>query len=384
MPIHTHLMLVSDQPTPNLTPAIDQTIKPERVILLVSANMNQRAQWLAEIYRPRGIQVEHWPIDNAWNIAHIQERVLALLERENTLCEQQALALNATGGTKPMSIAAYEAFRAWELPIYYVHPDQDELIWLYPENQPPHSLEDRVRIKDFLLAHGAQIQNTGTQQVPPTYRELAQRLIDDIDYFADALGVLNWYANSAERDLHSVPLDNRHANFDAFQDLTDAMEAIHLLRVQNGKLVFPDQDARFFANGGWLEQYVFASLNGLKKELPIIQDTASSIELIRGEGQSKNELDIAFLANNRFHLIECKAKRFDRGQASSGSEALYKLDSLADTIGGLKAKAMLISYKPLPKHDAQRARDLRIEVLQGKQLQALPRHLRQWITKGKP
>ena len=384
MHIHTHLMLVSDQPTPNLTPAIDQTIKPERIILLVSPNMSQRAEWLAEIYRPRGIRVEQWPIDNAWDISHIQEQVMALLEKEDHLCQQKALALNATGGTKPMSIAAYDAFRAWELPIYYVHPEQDELIWLHPEGQPPHALEDRVRIKDFLLAHGAQIQATGHHQVPPTYRELAQRLITDIDYFADALGVLNWYANTAEKDLRSGMLDSRHNNFNAFQDLLDIMEAINVLRQQNNQLLFANEDARFFANGGWLEQYVFATLNSLKKELPAIQDTAQGIEVIRGEGQSRNELDIAFLANNRFHLIECKAKRFDRGQASSGSEALYKLDSLADTIGGLKAKAMLISYKPLPKHDAQRARDLRIEVLQGKQLQALSQHMTNWIIKGKP
>ncbi len=375
----THIMLVSGQPTPNLTPAIDPDLKPDSVILLVSPDMRERAHWLEDIYRPRGIRVEHWPIDNAWDIEHIQLRVMELLEREQAAVAGKTIILNATGGTKPMSIAAYESFRAYELPVYYVHPESDQLIWLYPEDRPSHQLADRIRLPDFIRAHGARVTERGQSQVPVQYQELAQKLIDDVAYFSNALGVLNWYANSAEKTLRSDPLESNHIGFDALQDLLDQLEQIGILTVQDDRLRFKDEPARFFANGGWLEQYIFAKVNSLKKTLPTIQDTAQSLQIVRGTGTSKNELDVVILANNRLHLIECKAKTFKKGDANSGTETLYKLDSLADTIGGLQARAMLVSYKTLSDHDAQRGRDLRIKVLQGQQLQQLDTQLRDWL-----
>jgi len=380
MQYHTHLVLVSGQPTPNLTPMIDPAVKPQRVIMLVSPDMQQRSEWLESIYRPRGIKVDRWEVDNAWNIQHLQLRFMELIEQERELVASGSLALNATGGTKPMSFAAYEVFRTEQLPIYYVHPETDELIWLYPEERAPHQLADRIRINDFVRAHGAQVIGQGSVQVPPDYRDLARQLVDDIDYFSKALGVLNWYAHSAENQLRSEQIDQRYENFDAFQDLLDRMEQLQLLRVQDRRLCFKDEAARFFANGGWLEQYVFATLNSLKKDLHTIQDTAQSVEIARGDGKSPNELDVVVLANNRLHLIECKAKTFKRGDAKSGAETLYKLDSLVDNVGGLQARAMLLSYKELSHHDAQRARDLGIKVLQGRQLQSLDAHFKAWLN----
>ena len=97
----THLCLVSAQPTPNLTPALDPALAPRRVILLVSRDMAQRADWLEAVLKPRGIAVERWPIQDAWDLEHIQVRVLELLEQESALIVPRAIALNATGGTKP-------------------------------------------------------------------------------------------------------------------------------------------------------------------------------------------------------------------------------------------------------------------------------------------
>ena len=379
MKINTHLMLVSGQPTPNLTPALDPVTAPQRIILLVSPDMHRYADWLTEIYQPRGLKIERWLVDNSWDSEHIQSRLLELLECETQ--EGRDLALNATGGTKVMSIAAYEAFRAYGLPVYYVHPERDLLMWMHPQKRPPHQLADRIRIADFIKAHGGQVISRGDIQVPPAYREFAQQLIDEIDYYSDALGVLNWYANSAERDLRSEKLEARHLRFSALQDLVDKLDSLGVLRLRDKYLVFSDEKARFFANGGWLEQYVFASLNGLKTQLPAIQDTAQGVEIIHAGG-SKNELDVVFLADNHLYLIECKAKTFKRDDTVSGANTLYKLDSLADTLGGLQARAMLISYKELSPFDAQRARDLRIAMLHGRQLQSLQTHLHHWIQSG--
>jgi hypothetical protein len=101
----THLCLVSAQATPNLTPVLDRALRPRRVILLVSPAMERRAEWLEAVLRRYSVRTDRWPIGDPWDLEHVQTRVLELLEAERASGEAQRIALNATGGTKPMSSA---------------------------------------------------------------------------------------------------------------------------------------------------------------------------------------------------------------------------------------------------------------------------------------
>ncbi len=372
----THLCLVSAQPTPNLTPVLDPETAPRRVILLVSPDMRRRAAWLAGVLRERGIRVEDWPIDDPWDIEHVYYRVLELLERERLAGTRDALALNATGGTKPMSIAAYEAFRDDGLPIFYVHPEQDRLIWLSPTGRPSRELADRLRLESFLQAHGARVQGEPRRNVPEPIRlELAQEIIVGIGHFGHALSQLNYLASSAQRSLLTEPVKEDRG---PLAELIDLFENIGSLRRTEGRLRFPDEQERFFVNGGWIEAHVFDAVRQLRREDPRIQDCAYALEVEREQRDKSvpNELDVAFLRDNRLHIIECKTKRFRGAVAESeGSGALYKLDSLRDLMGGLQARAMLLSFLDLPDHDRTRAADLSIWVCAGAQLRHLKDHL---------
>ncbi|CAA6820318.1 MAG: DUF1887 domain-containing protein [uncultured Thiotrichaceae bacterium] len=375
--IHTHVYLVSAQATPNVTPALDLSLRPKRVILLVSKDMQARADWLEQVLKEAtGVDVSRWLIDHPWDIEHIQTRMMELLEHY----QNESLALNATGGTKPMSIAAYETFRAYELPIFYVHPEKDQVVWLYPTGWPRHELADRISIRHYLMAYGSQVLSKGSPNIPSGYQEIAEDLIRDIEYFSSALGVLNYFANTAERTLTSKPLGQGNHSA-ALLDLLDKLEAQGIIDGNRRRLTFSSEAARFFANGGWLEQYVLKTINALKRDIPEIQETAMSLEVERGK-KVRNELDVAFLADNKLHVIECKAKNFSKPDDNSGVETLYKLDSLTDVLGGMQARSLLISYKPLRGADQKRAGELKVQVIQEKQLQQLRSLLRQWIVQG--
>ena len=380
-PIEAHLCLVSAQPVPNLTPALDRATAPRRVILLVSRDMRQRAGWLEQVLAPRGIRVERWEIDDPWDLEAIQTRVLELLEKERNLVDGRHLALNATGGTKPMSIAAYEACRAYNLPVFYVHPERDRLIWLHPEKDTPRELEDRIRLEAFLQAHGA--RHTGElQRSLPGRRQLetAESVIRHIDRYSRALARLNWAAGTARRKLVSDPLDN--AGHDLVE-LIGLFEQGGFLRREGKRLRFPDETARFYVNGGWMEGYVFNRVRRLRGSDPHIQDMAHGVEVTREQRHKRipNELDVVFLRNNRLHVIECKTRRFQPGGGDSpGAGALYKLDSLRDLMGGLQARAMLVSFQNLPDHDRTRAADLGIQVCAGEQLDHLGRYLKEFTA----
>ncbi|NEX22437.1 DUF1887 family protein [Thiorhodococcus mannitoliphagus] len=394
MPEHTHLYLVSNQATPNLTPALDPSIAPRRVILLVSPDMRQRADWLEAVLKARGIGVERWPIQDAWDVAHIQLRVLELLEAEQDRLRvgapprrddqrEAAIALNATGGTKPMSIAAYEAFRAYELPIFYVHPEHDRLIWMHPPGREPVDIANRVRIEAFLQAHGSRVQSMMTDAVPAARQTLGEWLVANQARLAKPVATLNWLAQQAEQTLRTPALERRHLRDRWFATLVDHCVEARLLTRTGDHLSFPDEAARFYLNGGWLEEHVFTLLRGLRAAGQPIQDLARSINLYRLDqrgAEVRNEIDVACLAENRMYLVECKTRRWNDGDTQGpGAEALYRLDTLVDLLGGLQARGMLVSYQRLPAAVMQRASDLRIQVCAGPRLPELHSALTSWL-----
>lgn len=377
--MHTHLYLVSAQATPNLTPALDNRIAPKCIILLVTPSMQQRAQWLEKILKPRGIQIEQWKIDRAFDIEYLQNRILELLETEIELVKEKQIALNATGGTKPMSIAAYEAFRAYDLPIFYVHPERDRLIWLHPHDQPPVELADRIRLEAFLQAHGAEIKQIERQKIPKKQHEITQPIVSGVHRYAQALGQLNWLASTAKGSLLSKPLDSNQLSQKAFIELVALFTQTGVMQTQGNRIQFNDEAARFYVNGGWLEDYVFSVISQMRSQHPEIQDVARSIEVLRStpRGQVPNEIDVALLANNRLLLIECKTRQW-QGE-STGANALYRLDTLKDLLGGLQAQAMLVSYRDVKQYDRQRAGDLNIKICAGNGLLNLRSEIEKWI-----
>lgn len=383
MPEHTQLCLVSAQPTPNLTPALDPGVAPRRIILLVSPDMRQRADWLEAVLKPRGIGIERWEIADAFDIEHIQQRVLELLERERERVLAADIALNATGGTKPMSIAAYEVFRAYDLPIFYVHPEQDRLIWMHPQARPARDLDNRVRLDAFLQAHGANLESSVTASIPADRQTITDWLVANTHRLGAPLGTLNWLANKSERTLLSPELEQHQLERSVFSELIDRLADAGLVTLQGRRLRFPDEAARFYANGGWLEEHVYATLGDLRREKRQVQDLARGLELHRRDARGAevhNEIDVACLAENRLYLIECKTRRWGKGDAQDpGNDALYRLETLSDLLGGLQGRAMLVSYLDLPPAVRRRAEDLRIRVCTGARLPELRHHLGQWI-----
>lgn len=373
-----HLVLVSAQAVPNFTPILDERFKPEEVIMLVTDDMRIFSESLERIYQPRGVKVSRWPINDPWDIEHIRHRIEALLvTKKNT-----DISLNATGGTKPMSIAAYEVFRENNLDIFYVHPEQDTLIWMYPK-RPSVDLADRIKLKEYLFAYGAdKVKVQNKKGVDSSMRELSDELVSNIQRYESALSSLNYFAATADNPrLISAEIDKSfNGNYD-FWDLVDLFRQAELLHRQGDRLRFPDKNARFLVNGGWLELYAYTCCLNLKKTSGI-QDVSHSVEVSRKQGRNVvlNELDVALLKDNKLYVIECKTKRFSGNgkKHSKAADVLYKLDSITGILGGLYAKSMLVSYKKLQQHHRDRAKELEIELCCFQDLQFLQERIEKW------
>lgn len=367
------LCLVSSQPLPNLVPVCDPDRRPEKVVLLVTEPMRQQAEWLEAVLAGRKIETERWNIQSPYDYAHIRLRLEKLLERP----DMKGVALNVTGGTKVMALAAFELFRERDLPIFYVQPQKDLILPIAPA-APLREIPDCLKLEEFLAAHGFQVTGLRRHAVGATRGELGQRLVNHASKFGSALGALNYLAGTAEDrpDLSSDPVAPRHWGLKGFDALLELFANEGILRQEDGNLRFQNEEGRFFVNGGWLEEYLFSRIARLRARIPL-QDAAMSLE-VQSHSGSRNEIDLAILGNNRLHLIECKTRSFAGGQGA-GSRTLYKMDMLRD-LGGFTAKALLASYKKLGRHDARRAADLDIEVVAGTGLRGIEERLEKWLT----
>lgn len=376
----THFCLVSAQAAPNLLPLLDSDMKPEKVVLLVTEPMRQRANYLEKVIKPRGIKVEQHELVISDDFDSMQEQLLELIANETA--EPEEIALNATGGTKWMAIAAQEVFRMNGSAVFYVDVDSGQSLFL-EKGITAHKLSESIDLKNYIEAYGyefkGQPQTIGMKQ---PLREFCQELVLNVQQWQGAIGQLNQLAAEADlrKTLRVSLADTLRGRDQELDNLLREAEYAGLLTLKGDSLSFADEEARTFANGGWLEFYVNDALNKLKAE-GVLQDSPKVNLHIQRQGEtSHNEVDVCFMAKNRLHLIECKTKRMSgKGTAAMTTDTMYKLDSISE-LGGLASKSMLVSYRTLNHADKQRAKDLRIKVIETHQLQQLRSHLANWIN----
>ena len=377
MKFDTHLCLVSAQATPNLIPVMDAESAPRRVVLAVSADMMQRGKWLSDIMKRHGVKVEILDVPDAYDFSGCWEVF------SNWLVEQKVeVALNVTGGTKIMAIAAQDVFREVKKPVFYVNVQDDSLLRL-DQGEKPFVLPAKIKLREYLESHGYEVEGgVKRPNISAEQRDFVTKLGYESERLGNALGKLNWLAQQAKDSLKSPVLDERTLDSQIFNELLGRFSQAGWLRLEEKKLVFPNEDARQFVNGGWLEFLVYQALSSLSSEFNF-SDYAIGLKVKAPNKTTSNELDCAFLYRNTLHIIECKTANLvqsstDNNQ-SKGTDALYKLDGLRN-MGGLRTKAALIDYRgSLNDADKGRAAQMRLTVISGSQLRNLAGELKGWL-----
>ncbi len=366
------ICLVSEQAAANLLPALDHALKPTRVVLVVTARMQQRAGHLETVLREAGVTVEHLLLRDEHDYQQTQNELLEWA----TGHADHDVHLNLTGGTKLMALAAQRVAEQAGWRPFYVDVDTDRVTWLdRPGSQP---LSEQLRLPHYLSGYGFK----ASRPQPPSLSEPRQRLLGElilqIGSLEQPLSQLNWLAQQATdgKRLH-VELDARQQDSRGLEAILRKFEQAGLLHLRGARLEFVDAPALAFARGGWLEAHVFRVVAQLAQALHV-RDKAANLVVEDATGV-RNELDVAFLARNRLFLIECKTARMDRPEAPKANDTLFKLAQLGRRIGGLGTCCMLASYRDLGPSEKRLAEALRIELVCGPELQTLDQRLRRWV-----
>lgn len=357
------LCLVSDQPMPNFLAAIEPSLGVKQVTLAVTARMADKATWLEEALHRHQIETARLPIANHTDFEGMWTTFAEWAETHQQAGEQ--VALNVTGGTKLMAIAAQDAFRSAGVPVFYLDLDTNRAVWVeggigaeaktfQPTRQP--SLETAFALNGFIIEDDAE-----RYTADPRWRGFLDAVADHFDAWGKAIGALNGAAMDAEKNrddwLVSPPYPPAGWN-----ELLETLIQCRLVGVEeNGNHYFLGEEERKFCNGGWFEHYVFRLLKerfGLKRAYARMNVTVKKADVF-------NELDCAVVSQGTLFLLECKTANLRRQEGtgfSVASNVLYKIAELTRN-QGLSARGIVVSAFKVRPDDQKRAKLFGVRVL---------------------
>lgn len=384
--------VVSEQLLPSLIAAL-QAPRPAKVYALASAAMAKRglAARLADLLAAEGIACEIVP-DLPEDAATLDAWTRALAQVLQRAHPGEPIALNATGGTKLMSLALVDAFRRWlpQAEIVYADTARGRLGSITHKTE--NALGSVLDIPTYLGACGAYLVGSASDAADWQARAAARAELS------------RWYAQQAGR-------------LGAFFTQVNAMANLALDRHDEARLAAPQQsfrqplrqpwlraaekardaglleldadpctirfasaEAARYLRGGWLEEYAWHCARALK-----LEHVAAGAHVAWEGGNrgaaGKNELDLLLVHRNRMLVAECKTGRYGRDEdAGREQDVLNTLDSLGRHAAGALGRTLMLSAWKLGDPALARAGHYGITVLDGERLTRLPDELQRWMA----
>ncbi|EKK9987961.1 DUF1887 family protein [Vibrio vulnificus] len=377
-----HVGIIDQDPVRLVTPLLDLRTVSTHIVFIGDESQRDMYQRLHSVLAQRDITSELFVIPSVVDTRLIKQSIQTLAEDLKSRGED--VKLNASCGLRHRLLSVYEVFRTYRWPIFVVEPNSDKLCWLYPDGREDSQVEDRITVADYLTIFGARGEFNEVElppQLDQKLHELGERWASHALELGPGLATLNYLATTCRKEQKlDVELSEKQQGYRELNMLLADLVEAQIATYENGILTFANEDARRFSNGEWLETLVHSTVKQIQDDMPTIQDHSLNVQVYRqlGEREVRNELDVASVVNNKLHIIECKTK----GMRDDGDDTLYKLESLRDLLGGLQARAMLVSFRPLRHNDITRAEDLGLALIGPDELKDLKKHLTDWFAQA--
>lgn len=317
--------LVGDQPIPNLIPIMH--LAPESVYLVASARTERKARNLARAMEKvpslASLAVERPPLVDAYDLAEIERDLEAMLDRLGA--PEREVCLNLTGGTKIMSLAAYNVGRRRNLPMVYLITERPLQLQHYhgPKLVTSETIRAVVPVEVYLESYGFQMtcKPLPAEVTKPNsvWVQAAEQLAQEAVACQDLLALFRQnQPRSATPPVFRLPGATERER--ALLDHLERGGLIELLRESDAgadaafRVSSPDVLA--FLKSGWLELYAYLAASGpttaiddraLNVYVWLREDSGRELterEVIR---DNNNELDLIVSQNGRIAVVSCKA-----------------------------------------------------------------------------
>ena len=333
--------LVSDQTIPNVQLIKQLNDQATDYFFVTTKGMENKGtrQWIENACGISGdiVEVEQFSFSD-------MEQKLSDYDFE----DYDKIIVNLTGGTKTMTLVAYEFFKNIGAEIYYVTGDNNEYIKIFPvKRNNVSTFSNSATLEEYLTAYGFSINPSPLSGISFEQSEKifkAYCTINIMDY-ADAIRLINSKRGKTLKE-------------DDYNKISDFLHVIEYVPITARCL---SKEETKYLSGDWFEEYVGLRI---KKELGLsdndifvstelekslsqkVKNDAQSLlgEVSEVESNNKNEMDVMFMYNNKFYSIECKSsivayRTVQRNGAiierpyNILGETIYKSDSLARRFG---------------------------------------------------
>lgn len=390
-----HLLIVTGQPQANLIPIMQ--FKPEVVALAVSTAMQSNAKQFVKLltylagYREQDILQFHGVPDVG--LEAIKDRAMEIEDQLNQQFPDQAIAYHATGGTKLMALGFYDVFHRAPNQVFYTDTEHGQIEVLYPEKSQAIAIGKVLTIESYLFSMDKQLRKSADDAWKGQARQrrslsfwLAQNA-EALEKYWNVINLLAHQALAEQQRGKPAKLADPEQLFltgktpfgywkTGLQKCTEA--GVCQWDSDNPqRLYFADADGAQYLSGGWMEEYVWLTAS----ELGCDQVYANVFFTETGNPKDdiRNEMDCLILHNNRLLMVECKTSDFKQGNPKNDG-ILYKLDTLERRTGGLFGDAWLVSARTLDDATRNRAREYKIKVINGGEIQDMKNRIQDWMN----
>jgi hypothetical protein len=267
--------------------------------------------------------------------------------------------VNLTGGTKSMTIASYDFFKEKGAEIYYLTGRNYEVIKLFPgEKKDRYSLNTRITLNEYLTAYGFKITPNLASKISfdQTERIFQKYINGGFEEHKEALGFLRRRRNKTVRDIEVC-------------NVSSFLECIGF-KTDDNRL--SSQQVNYLT-GEWFEEYIGGRIKRelnlpdsdillgakIRKNLAPNEELNSIKELLGDdspvESTPLNEIDVMFMWNGKFHVIECKTSIISSHQGTKqkkDKKGTPILDKKGSPIEEITSKSTNILGDTIYKSDA--------------------------------
>lgn len=329
--------LLSQQHVPNLLSV--QHEKPDFLVLVESEAMrrNHASKHFLTALDLGGLgyadRCEILPLDDVADFIAIRKCFQGLYGKY----PQDTWTINLAGGTKPMSIVAYEFFKAVGARLLYIEFSRPGYII---QIEPPQTLQCLYKptISEFLAGYG--FEQKKSQQKIQAAEDRALQCYEAARTIAEHAPQQNLldldrdtWNKARDKGLDLPPGSLRPQSIEVRKSLVDTFNLREA--ADQGLTGTVDKYVIQFLTGGWLESFLWNILSRYADPLGV-WDVRLGLE--PAAGASTNDFDIAFMHNYALNMIECKSgsQSHDRD-----GDVLYKIEAVTRQFRALGVRSWL-------------------------------------------
>ena len=324
-----------------------------RVVAVHTEDVEPQVSWFDQVFSARGVTLTRVCVS-----PHMTGAIRSRLSGTLRSLEPAALVFDLTGGTKPMAIAMLEEAAARGAGAFYLDSDRGRYLTVLPQGERDRStpvIRD-MEIPLILASRGKRIH----RWVQPD-ASLAQLARWMGTHPAEARDLVMAYRKGRTKLSHVAGQVSR-----------TLLALLDSSGMTGGGKISRQPAAKSFLKGDWLAMYTFLAAQQAGFAHVMMNVEIEDADLSR----VWDEIDVVMGEGTRLFVCECKAMWRGKGQrpltAGDLKEVISHLEMQRRTLGGRYTRAMLVVSSGVNASVRQRARDLRIDLVDRKRLPKLP------------